>query len=221
MHNMALKNITKKYYVANVNLPMGVKKGTYFYVEIATDKRVVPGLPSAVTVKSWIFDPLIETTLKEVPFRPNDEPEFFTEVPKPVQPRFQPGQAVKVITTTTTRSVTTRTQTVSPKMKLVIVKVQPQADIRNIKKGMFKYLVKTEDGSVNVEIREDNLELLKTYWFINSKGIACIETEGRDKTADQFRKSIGNYHGSKDEANAYIVTLRYLKTHGINLLKSI
>jgi hypothetical protein len=46
------------------------------------------------------------------------------------------------------------------------------------------------------------------YFYVSSSGIVHKCHAGRDEKADKFRKSVGNYHTSKHDANTYMTVLK-------------
>ncbi len=95
-----------------------------------------------------------------------------------------------------------------PKDTIIVV------EIKGTKKSKYYKAVSKSLLAKSVIVRQGNgpflamnekiLNLYIKYYFVNSKGEIHEALVGKDKRADTFRKSIGNYHENKDKANTYI-----------------
>lgn len=66
------------------------------------------------------------------------------------------------------------------------------------------YNLKVATGNqVYLNVNENKIEAVETYWFFNSKGQICLTYVGRDKEADSYRKITNNWYRTKADAQEY------------------
>ena len=192
-----------KHYISKVNLPHGIKKGDIF-IENITDGNIMC-YSCDMNFKSE------EKTLNLLPYIPSNEPNFFTEIEKPIEPKFKVGDFVRVkndlrisVSSYKTKQITTKT-----KLKITGFSKKSVNVLRKEKMVVF-YDVIPDNTTYKFSIEEDKLVNLELYYFFNSKGILCSEICGRELNADKFRLSIGNYFKTKEESIFYINKLKNL-----------
>ncbi len=120
---------------------------------------------------------------------PRTEPEFFLETEN-VDYKFDVTDIVMLINRDLGNAI-------PPNIPLPIIK----NSFKRVGSKIVKLVtISYNSGRHQYTIEESKFAKYEKYHFINSKGVVCEDTKGKDEKVDKFRKLSGNYFLTLDEA---------------------
>lgn len=82
-------------------------------------------------------------------------------------------------------------------------KVYQVTDINPTHITLKEFFTKVSETVPNSPCYTDAMQKAEIYYFISSKGIVQYDVTGKDVMADEYRKRIGNYFKTKEEASNF------------------
>jgi len=172
---MAKKTSTTKTYRAKVNLPGGCVKDTL------------------------VCDGIYVSTGKPCPYDCATEKSFFEEI---LPPKYTVNSTV-IIKEPLFCQVCDSAGETKGRNSFTIPAYTEFSIKGEKKKNTILYVVIEHNKGHYFLIPEKDVYPAEVYFYLSSKGIIHHSYVGRDLAAEKFRKSVGNFHNTKPEADKY------------------
>ncbi len=154
-----------------------------------------------------------EKNKKTLLFKPTDEISFFTKVK---EPGFKVYDTIKLnikYTQKNTLPVSSDNRTYSLRA-IELLHNRPYI-IHTYDAESLTYVIKLDNpdnvtNSLYIKVKEHLLIKAELYWFVNTDGQFCKELKERFSRKEEFLKSVGNYHASKELALNWVKKIQIL-----------